>query len=155
MLRLDFDRGRATWPLFLRSCMVLMDRIDRQLQEAVGLPLSWFEVLSQLASQPRGMMPMRQLADSVCLTKSGASRLVDRLVEAKLVRRAACQEDGRVIFACLTSRGRSAFEEARPVAYQGVEEHFARYITPAEAEVMAGALMRVLTASGCAARWEV
>jgi DNA-binding MarR family transcriptional regulator len=135
--------------------MVLMERIDRQLQATVGLPLSWFEVLSQLASQPRGMMPMRQLADSVCLTKSGASRLVDRMADAKLVRRASCEEDGRVIFACLTTQGQAAFEKARPVAYQGVEEHFARHITPAEAEVMAGALMRVLKASGCAARWEV
>jgi DNA-binding MarR family transcriptional regulator len=149
----ESDLVRGAWPVFLRSCLILMERLDRQLQASVGLQLSWFEVLSQLSTKPQGMMPMKQLAESVCLTKSGASRLVDRMAHARLVTRNACQTDGRVVYACLTPEGRSAYEQALPVAHRGVEEHFARHLTPTEAEVMAGALTRVLTAAGCAGRW--
>jgi DNA-binding MarR family transcriptional regulator len=149
----EYEHGSAAWPVVLRSCLVLVDRLDRQLQSSVGFQLSWFEVLSQLSSRPEGMMPMKQLAESVCLTKSGASRLVDRMAGARLVERNACKTDGRVIYACLTPEGRSAYERARPVAHRGVEEHFARHLTRNEAEVMAEALRRVLAAAGCAGRW--
>ena len=149
MLRLDFDRARATWPVFLKSCLVLMDRIDRELQTEAGLPLSWFELLSELASTPTGMMPMKQLADAVCLTKSGASRLVDRMADNGLVRRVACEHDGRVIFAALTPQGREAYERTRPLAYRCVEEHFSRHITPEEAMVMNAAFTKILSASNC------
>jgi DNA-binding MarR family transcriptional regulator len=149
----EFEQGRQAWPVLFRSCLILMDRLDRQLQASVGLQLAWFEVLSQLSSKPQGMMPMKQLAESVCLTKSGASRLIDRMVDAKLVERHACQTDGRVIYACVTPEGRLAHERARSVANQGVDEHFARHLSATEAKVMSEALMRVLAAAGCAQRW--
>ena len=149
----EYEQGRQAWPVLLRSCLILVDRLDRQLQMSVGFQLSWFEVLSQLSSKPQGMMPMKQLAESVCLTKSGATRLIDRMVNAKLVERNACQTDGRVIYACLTPEGRLAYERARRVAYQGVDEHFARHLSATEAKVMSDALTRVLTAAGCAQRW--
>ena len=149
MLRLDFDRAWATWPVFFKSCLILMDRMDRELQAEAGLPLSWFEVLNELASTPRGMMPMKQLAEAVCLTKSGASRLIDRMEDNGLVRRVACEHDGRVIFAALTPEGRTAYEQARPHAYRCVEEHFARYITPEEAIVINAALSKILSSTHC------
>ncbi|MDQ4143280.1 MAG: MarR family transcriptional regulator [Actinomycetota bacterium] len=149
MLRLEFDGAHQAWPVFFRSCLVLIDRIDRELESEAGLPLSWFEVLSQLGSRPGAMMPMKQLADSICLSKSGVSRLVDRMADRGLVKRAPCQEDGRVIFACLTPEGRAAYERARPAAYRCIEEHFSRHITPDEASAMTGALMKVLSATGC------
>lgn len=153
MTRQESELGRAAWPVLVRSCLILIDRIDRQLQASVGFQLTWFEVLRELYSKPQGMMPMKQLAESVCLTKSGASRLIDRMASAKLVERNPCEMDGRVIYACLTPEGRLAYERARPVAHEGVEEHFQRHLTADESEVMYEALTRVLTAEGCAVRW--
>jgi DNA-binding MarR family transcriptional regulator len=144
----ECERARAAWPVFFRSCLILMDRLDKQLQTNVGLQLSWFEVLTQLSSSPQGRLPMKQLADSVCLSKSGISRLIDRMADAELVERCGCSQDGRVTFAVLTSRGRSVIASAQPIAVQGVEDYFARHITESEAEVMAAALMRVLAAAG-------
>ena len=147
-MRPECEHGRAAWPVFLRSCVILMDRLDRQLQSTVGLQLSWYEVLFQLNSAPGGRMPMRQLADSVMLSKSGVTRLVDRMAEAGLIERLACSDDGRVCYAVLTTPGRTLLQRAQPVAFQGVEDHFARHITEQEAQVIAGALMRVLAAAG-------
>jgi len=58
-----------------------------------------------------------------------------------------------VIYACMTSEGHLAYERARRVAHQGIDDHFARHLTATEAEVMSEALTRVLAAAGCAGRW--
>lgn len=147
-MRHKCEHGRAAWPVFLKSCVILMDRLDRQLQATVGLQLSWYEVLFQI-NLAGGRMPMRQLADSVMLSKSGVTRLVDRMAQAGLIERLACSDDGRVCYAVLTGEGKALLHRAQPVAFQGVDDHFAQHITEQEALVIAGALMRVLAAAGC------
>lgn len=144
----DHSEARAAFPVFLKSCALMVDRLDRELQERVGIQLTWYEVLAQLSSSPDGRMPMKQLAESVSLSKSGITRLVDRMERSGLVQRHSCHNDGRVCFAGLTRRGLSVLQFARPVAAEGVEEYFARHVTEEEARVMAGALKRVLEAAG-------
>jgi DNA-binding MarR family transcriptional regulator len=144
----DHSEARSAFPVFLKSCALMVDRLDRELQERVGIQLTWYEVLAQLSSSPSGRMPMKQLAESVSLSKSGITRLVDRMVRSGLVERHSCHNDGRVCFAGLTRRGLSVLQVARPVAAEGVEEYFARHITAEEAQVMATALKRVLEAAG-------
>jgi DNA-binding MarR family transcriptional regulator len=146
MSNVDHQAARTAFPLFLKSCSLLVDRLDRRLQEQVGIQLTWYEVLAQLSSSSSGMMPMKQLAESVSLSKSGITRLIDRMERAGLVQRHACTADGRVCFAGLTRRGLSVLQMARPVAAEGVEEYFARHLTTEEAEVMARALRKVLEA---------
>jgi DNA-binding MarR family transcriptional regulator len=114
----------------------------------VGIQLTWYEVLAQLSSSPTGRMPMKQLAESVSLSKSGITRLIDRMERSGLVERHSCTDDGRVCFAGLTRRGLSVLQVARPVAAEGVEEYFARHVTEEEATVMATALRRVLEKAG-------
>lgn len=140
--------ARAAFPIFLKACAVLVDRLDRQLQISVGIQLTWYEVLAQLSSAEQGRMPMKQLADSVMLSKSGITRLVDRMERTGLVERNSCSSDGRVCFAGLTRRGLAVLQSARPVAARGVEEYFARHITAEEATVMANSLRRILEAAG-------
>jgi DNA-binding MarR family transcriptional regulator len=147
MASADHEAARAAFPVFLKSCALLVDRLDRRLQETIGIQLTWYEVLAQLSSSSSGMMPMKQLAESVSLSKSGITRLVDRMERAGLVQRHACHNDGRVCFAGLTRRGLAVLQAARPVAAEGVEDYFARHITTEEAEVMARALRKVLEAA--------
>jgi DNA-binding MarR family transcriptional regulator len=144
----DHSEARAAFPVFLKSCALMVDRLDRELQERVGIQLTWYEVLAQLSSSTTRRMPMKQLAESVSLSKSGITRLVDRMERSGLVERHSCSDDGRVCFAGLTRRGLSVLQVARPVAAEGVEEYFARHITAEEAQVMATALKRVLEAAG-------
>lgn len=144
----DHSEARAAFPVFLKSCALMVDRLDRKLQERVGIQLTWYEVLAQLSSSSTGRMPMKQLAESVSLSKSGITRLIDRMERSGLVERHSCSDDGRVCFAGLTRRGLSVLQVARPVAAEGVEEYFARHLTAEEAQVMAAALKRVLEAAG-------
>lgn len=126
----------------------MVDRLDHELQHRVGIQLTWYEVLAQLSSSPSGRMPMKQLAESVSLSKSGITRLVDRMERSGLVERHSCHNDGRVCFAGLTRRGASVLQVARPVAAEGVEEYFAQHITAEEARVMVTAFKRLLEAAG-------
>jgi DNA-binding MarR family transcriptional regulator len=83
----------------------------------------------------------------VLLSKSGLSRLVDRMVDAGLVRRERCQDDRRGWFAVLTDQGRSDLRRAAPVHLRGIQEHFARHLRPEEVEVLTAALSRVVAAA--------
>lgn len=147
MSTVDEESLTAAFPVLLKSCALLVDRLDRQLQETVGIQLTWYEVLAQLSSNPQGM-PMKRLAESVMLSKSGITRLINRMERAGLVERCACVEDGRVCYAGMTRRGAAVISAARPIAAQGIQENFTRHLTTEEAQVMTRALRRVLGKAG-------
>jgi DNA-binding MarR family transcriptional regulator len=86
---------------------------------------------------------MSELADAVVLSRSGVTRLVDRMVRAGLVRREACPEDRRSLYAALTPEGTRALKRARPFHLRGVAEHFGRHLSDEEAKTIAAALGRM------------
>ena len=81
------DLERAAWGGYLRSHAAIVRQLDATLVEAHGLPLSSFEVLARLAQQDEGKQRMSDLAQSVWLSRSGVTRLVDRLERDGLVER--------------------------------------------------------------------
>jgi DNA-binding MarR family transcriptional regulator len=140
------DERDHVWALFLKTYSVLIETLDAELKRERGLPLTWFDVLIQLVDAPRGRLRMNDLSDSLLLSKSGATRLVDRMESAGLIARSSCATDRRVVFATLTPEGRAAFRRAAPVAFRGVEEHFTRHLGAAEKRSMSAAFERVLRA---------
>ena len=98
--------------------------LDAELTRLHGLPLSSYEVLLYLADAPDGRMRMSELADSVLLSRSGLTRLVDRLERDALLERERCEEDARGYFAAITDKGRTLFDEARRTHLAGVRERF-------------------------------
>ena len=98
--------------------------LDAELTHRHGLPLTSYEVLLFLADSPDGRMRMSELADSVLLSRSGVTRLVDRLERDGLLKREQCEEDARGYFAAITDRGRALFTEARRTHLAGVRERF-------------------------------
>jgi len=126
---------------------MVVEILDRELQEASGLPLSWFDVLAQLVGGKDGKMPMKQLAGALLLSKSGITRLIDRMEGAGLVRRHACPSDGRVVYAAVTQQGKATFRKAAPVAFQGLDHHFSRHISQEEAEALVATLTKILDAA--------
>ena len=140
------DQRHDVWPLFLRTYSVLVDRLDSELTGATGMPLTWFDVLVHLVDAPEGRMRMQDLSTAVLLSKSGLTRLVDRMERAGLLTRGACATDRRVVYAIITASGRSAFDRAAPIAFEGVREHFARHLTSADEAALRSFLERVLTA---------
>jgi DNA-binding MarR family transcriptional regulator len=140
------DERHRSWPLFLKAQARLVEVLDHELQTEKNLPLTWFDVLVQLVSNEDGRLPMHELADGVLLSKSGVTRLVDRMERAGLLERTSCPTDRRVIYATITDEGREVFGEASPIAYRGVREHFTELLTASEKEAFESGLTRIIEA---------
>jgi DNA-binding MarR family transcriptional regulator len=137
-----------TWSAFLHAHAALIDVLEADLQARRDLPLSWFDVLMTLAQTPRGEMRMQDLAREILLSKSGLTRLFDRMERAGLVERRSCPSDRRGTLAALTADGRRELRRAIPVHEEGVEQHFLAHLTPEEARVMRSAFDKILHALG-------
>jgi DNA-binding MarR family transcriptional regulator len=127
----------AAWRGFLRVHSALMKELDAELVAEHGLSLSSYEVLLFLAGRPDGRMRMSELADSVLLSRSGLSRLVDRLERSGLVRREADEADARGLHAAITKDGRRLFNRARVTHLAGVRERFLGQLSDDEKESLA------------------
>jgi DNA-binding MarR family transcriptional regulator len=114
----------GAWRGMLRVHSALVKQLDAELSTAHQLPLSSYEVLLNLESAPDRKRRMAELADSVLLSRSGMTRLVDRLEKDGLLRRDTCTDDGRGAFAVLTDKGAAALAEARHTHLGGVREKF-------------------------------
>jgi DNA-binding MarR family transcriptional regulator len=108
----------------LRAHAELTRELDAQLAREHKLPLSSYEVLLYLADAPDGRMRMAELADSVLLSRSGLTRLVDRLEREGLLKRKRCESDARGYFAEITPKGRRLFDAARRTHLDGVRDLF-------------------------------
>jgi DNA-binding MarR family transcriptional regulator len=133
-----------TWGALLQIHATLVPRIDRELQEAHGLPLTWYDVLLELNAAPLRRLTMGQLGAVASVSRTRVSRVVDELVRAGLVVRQPNPDDGRSAFAALTPEGRAAFRKAAPTYLTAVRREFTDHFTEREAEVLASALRKVL-----------
>lgn len=125
------------WRGLLRVHASVLKALDAELDAAHGLPLSSYEVLIQLAEAPERRMRMCDLADSVLLSRSGMSRLVDRLEREGLLCRAACTNDARGAFACITQAGIELVEQARPTHVAGIRRRFLARFSEDELRLLA------------------
>jgi DNA-binding MarR family transcriptional regulator len=137
----------AAWRALLETHAAVTELLARELTAERGLPLKAYDVLLNLAEAPDGRLRMQELSASVLLSKSGLSRVVDRMEEGGLVRREQSEDDRRGWFAVLTDRGRSTLRRAAPVHLRGIQEHFARHLDDEEARVLAAVLARVSAAA--------
>jgi DNA-binding MarR family transcriptional regulator len=108
----------------LRAHAELTRELDAELTRRHDLPLSSYEVLLYLADADEGRMRMSSLASSVLLSRSGLTRLVDRLERQGLLTRVRCESDARGLFAEITPEGRELFAEARTTHLDGVRRLF-------------------------------
>ena len=120
--------------------------LERRMDEQHGLPLAWWDVLIQLADGPEGRLRMGELAESVLLTRSGITRLVDRMIVAGLVDREPCPGDRRGYYAVITQQGRDTIEKIGPDHSKDAWEVFLGHIDEEEAALMRQVFTRVLEA---------
>jgi DNA-binding MarR family transcriptional regulator len=133
----------GAWRGFLRVHAGLVRELNGELEAAHALPLTHYEVLLYLESAPDGRLRMSELAESVLLSQSGVTRLVDRLERAGLVERTPCAEDRRVMYAAITHEGRGVLEEARPTLLDGVRSRFLSRFEDEELAALADAWERI------------
>jgi DNA-binding MarR family transcriptional regulator len=145
----------GAWRGLLRVHASLVRALDAELEAQHGLPISSYEVLIHLGDAPEGKMRMRDLADAALLSRSGLTRLVDRLERDGLICRASCPSDARGAFAVITDDGRELLRRARPAHRGDVRRRFLDCFDEAELRQLAAFWERILPdatsgdASGC------
>jgi DNA-binding MarR family transcriptional regulator len=103
----------AAWVALVRGHAALVRELNAELLAQHGLTISDYEVLLRLANAPERSMRRVDLAESVLLTASGITRLLDGLERCGYVERGSCATDRRVTYAVLTDRGHEKFTQAR------------------------------------------
>jgi DNA-binding MarR family transcriptional regulator len=136
------------WRGLLRAHACLAKRLDAELERAHGLPMTSYEVLHHLEEIPGGRMRMRDLAEQAQLSRSGLTRMVDRLERDHLIERCSCQHDARGSYACITDAGRERLEEARGTHLAVIREHFFSRFSEAELTVLADMWERIAPCNG-------
>jgi DNA-binding MarR family transcriptional regulator len=120
----------------LQAQLSLSRTLDRELEEARGISMIEYFLLLNLRYSEDGQLPLGELAAEVGLTKSGATRLVDRMSSAGFVERVPDPGDRRITFAHITDAGREELRKAWPVHRRGIKEHFAAHLTEEEATTL-------------------
>lgn len=137
------------WRGLLRAYACLAKRLDAELEQEHGLPMSSYEVLGHLEEATGGRMRMCELAEQAQLSRSGLTRLVDRLETDGLLERCSCEHDARGAYACLTSAGRHRLQAARGTHLAVIREQFLAHFTEEELTGLADMWERIAPCGGC------
>jgi DNA-binding MarR family transcriptional regulator len=132
----------AAWRVFFECALALPDILDAELQEAGQLSFRWYDVMVHLEEEPDGV-PMNEVASRILASKSGLTRVIDRMEEAGLVRRERPRDDRRVVLVYATPAGLEALHAARRVHRDGIRRHFTERLSPDELEELGAMLQKV------------
>jgi DNA-binding MarR family transcriptional regulator len=129
--------------LLLETHARLTRVLSAALEEACGIPLTWFDVLIRLGRSPERRLTMSQVAAQVSLTTGGVTRLVDRIAEAGYVERQSCPSDRRSIYVALTAAGTEKLQEATAAHLEDLERHLLEPLDADERAALAGTLRKL------------
>jgi DNA-binding MarR family transcriptional regulator len=138
----------AAWRALLTVHADLTDRIDAALRQAGVISLRWYDALFALYEAPGRRLRLGELARAALLSRSGLSRLVDRLEADGLLAREPSEEDARGSYAVLTPRGLQALRRCWKVYGQQIDQLIGRRLTPAGARRIAAQLGGLLDRPG-------
>jgi DNA-binding MarR family transcriptional regulator len=142
------DPRLAPWRAFLLAHARVSRRLDEELRAEHDLSFAEYDALLNIAQAPERRIRMGQLADEVLLSKSGVTRLIDRLVGDGLVERSACLADARGAEAVLTERGLDRLRAASRTHLRGISEHFLAVVDPDALEVIERSMTAVARQAG-------
>ncbi len=142
------DARLAPWRAFIEAHTRVSRRLDEELRAEHDLSLAEYDTLLTIAWAPERRIRMRSLADSILLSKSGVTRLIDRLVADGLVERSACLSDARGAEAVLTPSGLDRLRAATTTHLRGIDSHFLEVIDPTDLPVIERAMRVLADAAG-------
>jgi DNA-binding MarR family transcriptional regulator len=138
------DPGIEAWVRFLQAHAAVTRRLEAELRSECAISLAEYETLLHLAQAEEGSLRMSDLADRLLLSRSGVTRLVDRLEASGDVERRTCPSDARGSLAHLTVAGRVRLRAAAPVHLRVVREHFIDVIPASEIGPLGRTLSRLI-----------
>jgi DNA-binding MarR family transcriptional regulator len=137
------DPRLGAWRAFIAAHALVCRRLDEDLRIEHGMSLAEYSALLQLAGSPGQRLRMSQLADGVFLSRSGVTRLIDRLEADGFVARSHCPTDGRGAEAVLTDLGLDRLRSASAAHLRGVEQYFLAQIPAADLAMIERSLRSV------------
>jgi DNA-binding MarR family transcriptional regulator len=140
----EIDLRHIVWPMFLQAYSVVTRAIDAGVLKAGVLSIDWYDLLLTLERSPDQRLKLNELADRVLFSRSGLTRLVDRVEAAGYLRRERSVEDRRVTYAVLTPEGAAALGQAWPHYRALIDEHFGKHMTDEEAVVLQAFFARLI-----------
>jgi len=125
----------------------LVESLEAELWESRQLHFGWYDVLVTLRLSG-GSMRMSELAETALISRSAATRLVDKIEQAGYVERYVCPTDRRGMVVSLTPEGRKVQERAAPIVLRQLQNRFGRYLDQEQAEALAETFERILKGEG-------
>lgn len=138
------EQQMLAWRRFLRAHALVTRHLENDLLAEQKLPLASYDVLVQLVEAPQRRLRMSELAEKVLLSRSGLTRLVDRLEREGLVRREACFDDARGLFTVITDEGVDRLRVASTTHLRGIAEYAVGRLDDDEAQQLSSLLGRML-----------
>jgi DNA-binding MarR family transcriptional regulator len=132
----------AAWRVFLETAFALIDILDAELQAEGKITIGWYDALVHLDGAQDGL-GMTELANRILASKSGLTRVIDRMEATGLVRRERPPEDRRTVKVFITPAGLETLHAARAVHRRGIQEHFVQHLDQRELDALATALEKV------------
>jgi DNA-binding MarR family transcriptional regulator len=137
------EAGLRAWRAMMLAHAAAVRAIGITLNDAGHIPLTWYDVLTELKESPDGRLRMVELGERGVLSRSQVSRIVDKMAAVALVIKTSDPGDKRVTWAAITKKGVEAVLVTAPTYLRGLEQHFSRYLTASEKPVLTTALTRV------------
>jgi DNA-binding MarR family transcriptional regulator len=124
------DDEQATWRAFLAMQRKIRDRLERQLQQDAGVPMTYYIILAMLSEAPQRTLRMTELATIAGTSQSQLSHAASRLEEAGWIERRRCLDDKRGYLAVLTDAGFQVLAQAAPSHVESVRSVLFDRLTP-------------------------
>lgn len=132
----------AAWRTYIETTGDLLRAIEKDLVP-FGLDRGDYQLLAMLSEAPDQRLRMCDLADSLRLTRSGLTRRMEGVVKKKLVARIQSEEDGRVAYAHITTKGLELLKSAAPEHLKSVRALMIDLLSPTEIKAIASAFTKI------------
>jgi len=126
----------SAWRLFIKTHSQIIENIEMDLAEQKRVPLTTYDVLIELFEAPNRKLRLGDLKQKVILSKSGLTRLLDRLEREGLIQREKSEEDRRGAYAILTAEGEKQLRQAWPIYARGIKRYFAALLSDEEVQAL-------------------
>lgn len=137
------DIKQQAWVRLIRVQRGLLEQVEQKIKSAGMPPLIWYDVLLELERSEKGLRQF-ELGENMLLSKHNLSRLLDRMEKKKLIKRAACPEDGRGSITRITAAGRQLRKSMWPQYAKAMDEVFASRLTDSQAREFSNTLEKLL-----------
>lgn len=135
------------WHLLNKATALINQKSATNIRTQYNIHHSWFDVMRELYQAPDHRLKMNEIADRVVRSGSGLTRLIDRMLEAGLIKRELSEVDRRIVVAVLTESGVEKIEEILPQYENWIKENFLTQLTESEIDTLQSVFVRYLDAN--------